>query len=72
MSNFDKPSLISFPPSLSTTTPQKNTRLVTDATLQEPDCSQSSPEARGTAFLGEALKTIDSKQRYPNKNLAED
>ena len=39
-------------------------RLVTEATLEGPACSQSSPEARGTAFLGEVLKTIDLKRKY--------
>ena len=63
MSTFDGPSLISFPPSLSTTTPQKNTHLVIEATLEGPACCQSSPEARGTAFLGEVLKTMDSTQK---------
>lgn len=53
---FDEPSLIAFPPSLSTTTPQKKARLVTRAIA---DVSRSSPEARGTAFLGEVLKTIE-------------
>src|SRR6267154_3023756 len=55
---FDKPSLIAFPPSLSTTTPQKKARFVTEATFE---VSQSSPEARGTAFLGEVLKTMESR-----------
>lgn len=54
---FDEPSLIVFPPSLSTTTPQKKARLVTEATFK---ISRSSPEARGTAFLGEVLKTMES------------
>lgn len=53
---FDEPSLIAFPPSLSTTTPQKKARLVTKATFE---VSESSPEARGTAFLGVVLKTIE-------------
>jgi hypothetical protein len=62
---LDEPSLIAFPGSLSTTTPQKNTRLVVEAVLEvEPGCcSQSSPEAKGTAFLGEALETINPNQR---------
>jgi hypothetical protein len=53
---FDEPSLIALPPSLSTTTPQKKARLVTEAIFDED--SQSSPEARGTAFLGEVVKTM--------------
>jgi hypothetical protein len=55
---FDEPSLIAFPPSLSTTTPQKKARFVTKANFE---VSQSSPEARGTAFLGEVLKTIEPR-----------
>jgi hypothetical protein len=58
VAGFDEPSLIAFPPSLSTTTPQKKARLVTEATFE---VSQSSPEARGTAFLGEVLNTIESR-----------
>lgn len=61
---FDEPSLIAFPPSLSTTTPQKKARLVTEATLE---ASRSSPEARGTAFLGEVLKTIESRHRVETR-----
>jgi hypothetical protein len=57
---FDEPSLIELPPSLSTTTPQKKARLVTKANFED---SRSSPEARGTAFLGEVLKTIEYESR---------
>jgi hypothetical protein len=43
---------------------------VVEATLEEVELgfSQSSPEARGTAFLGEGLKTIDSKQKKKRTN----